>query len=219
MTDSGCHVDCEFVFGGTFDPVHLGHIEIIKTINQIAPNSGIRILPCAIPALKNKPQTTFEQRVAMLMLATEEFATAQIDKRESLREKTSYTIETLIELRAEFPSKTFVFVMGADSIASFKNWFRWQEIHQYCHLLVVSRADSHSYQLDQLVQQAGFDLTEKVTDLELQDHGLALVISMRDMPQASNQIRKAVTFGKALDSLLPNSVIEYISKNHLYESD
>ncbi|TQV73971.1 nicotinate (nicotinamide) nucleotide adenylyltransferase [Aliikangiella marina] len=211
--------ECEFVFGGTFDPVHLGHLEIVKSIGELAPSCKIRLLPCAIPALKGKPQTSFQHRVNMLSLVAKDYPNVSIDQREFKRCEKSYTLDTLVELQRESSNKLNVFVMGADSLATFESWYRWQEINQFCHLLIFNRADNNDYQLDKLVAAAGFSLVDHLEDLTSKASGLALLHTMPDMPQASSEIRKAIQAGIGLDSLLPQSVIEYISRNHLYESE
>lgn len=209
---------CEFIFGGTFDPIHLGHLEIIKALNELSPNHSIRIIPCAIPPLKDAPQTSFKERLNMISLATKSFANVLIDSRESQRDKPSYTIDTLHELNHAFPENTFIFVMGADSIASFKQWHDWQQLANFCHLVIVNRDNEQDSSIEELAVDAGFKLAEQFTDLA-QGHGVAMSLKMPAMPHASKQIRKTIAAGHPLDSLLPQSVIEYIRQNHLYESD
>lgn len=211
--------DTEFVFGGTFDPIHRGHLAIIKRLEQISKSTPVRIIPCAIPPLKLQPNTSFEDRVTMLRLATQEFSSVIIDERESLRQRPSYTVETLQQLHQEIPNRILVLVMGMDTLADIGRWYQWQMLSQMCHLLVLNRPGIQIIELESHIQNAGYRQVETFAALKTAANGLAMCVNMPEMLHSSTQIRGSIDSQQPLDSLLPRSVIEYIHQHQLYQSE
>ncbi|TQV85448.1 nicotinate-nucleotide adenylyltransferase [Aliikangiella coralliicola] len=209
----------EFLYGGTFDPVHYGHLAIIDGLRTLAPDTPIRIIPCAVPALKGKPSTLFEQRVEMLELATENFKQIIIDQREVDREGASYTLDTLVTLKKDYPDKQFVLVMGADTVASIQQWYQWQKLSQICHLLIFNRPGISNEAVEQATKDADFRLVESFNALTTMKAGNAYFQIMKEKIHSSTQIKQSVRNKLTLDSMLPESVIEYICQNHLYMSE
>lgn len=222
----------EFLFGGTFDPIHLGHLAIIKALQQLAPELSIRLLPCAIPPLKQQPLTSYQQRIEMLELAlAEELSVAvqsqsqtgsaidniSIDQREQKRQRASYTMETLQELQQDFPHNRFILVVGSDSLHDLPRWYQWRKLSGYCHLLVLNRP---GYQIDELktrLSAAGFDYCKNFQNLTKQPAGLGFCLKMPEMSQSSSEIRRLIRNNQSLDSMLSKSVIEYIHKKAIYQ--
>jgi len=207
----------EFVFGGTFDPVHLGHQAILSALRALSPSLPIRLIPCAIPPLKAQPHCQFEQRVAMLKLVTDNITEVILDTQEKLRDKPSYTVETLENLAQEYPCHGFILVMGMDSMASLRDWHEWQRLSQLCHLLIINRPGTNEMKVKHLSAAAGFNRVSSFKALTTSDQGNAFWLNMAEMSHSSTQIREAINKGEPLDSLLSQSVIEYIGKNHLYK--
>ncbi|WP_444996914.1 nicotinate-nucleotide adenylyltransferase [Aliikangiella sp. IMCC44359] len=212
-------IQFEFLFGGTFDPVHYGHIGVIEALTQLSPDIPIRLLPCAIPALKSLPQTTFQQRVEMLELGVSNYSSVIIDQREQLRSKPSYTYETLEMLRQDYSNKRFFLVMGMDSLLSLKQWFQWKSLSQICHLVIVNRPGVTISQAEQACKACGFYLEQTFEKVTLYPVGRCFLLKMPEKKQSSTEIRHLIKNKRTLDSMLPQSVIEYIRNNHLYESE
>ncbi|MET1256809.1 nicotinate (nicotinamide) nucleotide adenylyltransferase [Aliikangiella maris] len=226
-------MEFELIFGGTFDPVHRGHLAVIQALHQSAPNMPVRLLPCAMPPLKKSPSTTFTQRCEMLSLATAEYSSIIIDKREELRERPSYTIETLNNLQQELPEKNFILVIGMDNLQIFKQWHQWQTLHLLCHLIVVNRdvqnqlttnlsCELQSNDEDMLKSQCqnlGFTPVDQIEQLVESSTGRSFLLKIPNMPQSSTEIRQMIRNRQALDVMLPESIIKYIHLNHLYESE
>lgn len=208
----------EFVFGGTFDPVHFGHIEIVELLSNFERRWPIRVIPCAVPALKSTPQVSFEHRVAMLKLALNRYPQVVIDERESHRQQTSYTVDTLHSLRMEQPATELIFVVGADSLADIEHWYQWQKLRSLCHLLVLNRPGYSIESLQNKITASGFLLVTNFTKLCQLKCGNLLALTMPERPQSSTEIRNTVINNQPLDSMLPQSVIEYIGNHHLYKS-
>ena len=209
----------QFIFGGTFDPVHLGHLAIIDAIKPLSKTATIRILLCALPALKSQPQTSFKSRLTMLQLALKADHRVIIDTREKERQEPSYTFDSLISLRKDFPDSAFILVMGMDSLQDIQQWYHWQDLATVCHLLVINRPGSDINAAHGLMQASGFKPVAEFSQLIASSKGNGMVLKMTEKEQSSTAIREAIKRKLALGSLLTQPVIDYISNHHLYESE
>ena len=130
------------ILGGTFDPVHFGHLRMALDIYQHCDLQEVRLIPCKQPVYtsqKNDTQANSQARLAMLRLAIADTPGLTVDERELQRETPSYTIDTLLSLRAALPQTPLCFIMGSDTLATLDTWHRWQEILDIAHLIVISR--------------------------------------------------------------------------------
>ncbi len=209
----------ELVFGGTFDPIHYGHIAIIEQLRKLDKLSTIRVIPCATPALKQSPGASFSQRCKMLELGLAHFSHLIIDQREQKRSGASYTFDTLQALKQAQPNKHLIFVIGADNLVDFQRWHRWQELAKYCHLLVINRPNFNESLIKESVAQSGFQLAKSYADLQNAHSGLIFYHTMPQKDQSSTEIRNNFQQKRSLDLMLPQSVIEYAMRNLLYQSE
>lgn len=127
------------IFGGSFDPVHRGHLALCERVSAALPLKKIYILPCYLPVHRGPLQASPQDRVAMLELAFKNYPNFKIDTREIDRAEASYMIDTLKSFQAEFPEEKFALILGADSYQDFKTWKDWQELLQRAELVVVAR--------------------------------------------------------------------------------
>ena len=127
------------IFGGTFDPVHLGHINMAKQCVNALNLNTLYFMPCALPAHKMAPGISTEHRVAMLNAAIAPYPFFQLDLRELHRTGPSYSLLSLQELRAQHPNTPIVFLIGMDSFNNLDKWYQWQAITQLCHIVVYQR--------------------------------------------------------------------------------
>ncbi len=127
------------ILGGTFDPIHYGHLKPAKQTADWLGLEQLILLPAHIPAHKQNTFATTQQRVDMVKLVCDADALFTLDARETLKNSTSYTIDTLIEINEEHPNSIIYFLMGLDSLLSFHQWHRWQDILSLCHLVVNAR--------------------------------------------------------------------------------
>ncbi len=144
------------ILGGTFDPIHYGHLRPCLDLLQQINLAEVRLMPNHIPPHRAAPGSSASHRLAMATLAVQDCAELTIDTRELNRTTPSYTIDTLIELAAENPTTPICFLIGLDSLNSLHTWHRWQELLNYCHL-VVSYRPNYQLQLnpevDKIFQQ------------------------------------------------------------------
>ena len=126
------------IFGGTFDPVHLGHLSVAWEAAELL-DADVRLMPASVPPHRPAPAADAAQRAAMLRAALQEQSRLTLDTRELERSGPSYTIDTLIELRAEHGDRPLVLLLGADAFAGLPTWHRWRELFDLAHIGVLSR--------------------------------------------------------------------------------
>ncbi len=198
------------LFGGSFDPVHQGHLAMINHLLNLHPAVELVILPAAQSPLKHTT-TSFCHRLSMLKLATEHLARTHIDDRESNRPGPSYTIDTLREYRHEHPQQRLVWVMGDDGIADLDRWKSWSLFPELVHCLVLMRTGG-------TIHVPGFHPTQHIDDLFQKDAGLVLTLRNALYACTSTRIRALLaTQDPRASSLLPEPVYRFIQDHHLYQ--
>lgn len=205
------------VMGGTFDPVHHGHLRSALELKQQLNLDQLRLLPCHQPTHRGQPQTRSEQRLQMLRLAVAQEPSLYIDPRELLQDQPSYSIYSLQSLKAELGTETILYwVLGVDAFASFTRWHRWQEILQLANLIVLTRPGFESVEDSPeqvLWQTAQADLTQ----LGQAQCGKIYSIQLPSQLEISATfIRKQLQQGCSVRYLLPDAVLNYIQQQQLY---
>jgi nicotinate-nucleotide adenylyltransferase len=205
------------IFGGTFDPIHIGHLRMALEIRQQLQLEEMRLLPCYLPPHRPVSGAAVEARVAMLNLAVQDCAELVVDERELQRNTPSYTYDTLCELRAELGEQTSICLcMGMDSFATLDSWHNWDQLLQLAHIVVVARpgwflpesgvvADllqAHRSEIDVIAQQAA---------------GAIVVLEQRLLPVSATDIRAQVRAGNSPQFLVPDGVWNYIRSHQLYQ--
>ena len=127
------------IFGGTFDPVHCGHLELACEVHAALDLAAVRFIPAGDPPHRAAPVAPAIHRLAMVELAIAEHPGLEVDTREIQRRGRSYTVETLEELRSEQPSRRLALIVGADAFLGFPTWHRWRELFDLAHVVVVAR--------------------------------------------------------------------------------
>lgn len=193
------------IFGGSFDPVHYGHLNNAIAIKQALGLSALHLMPCANPVHKGGLTFSNAQRLKMLQLACESYD-LEIDTREMDRQGDSYTIDSLIDIVQSYPAETICLVIGADSFLQLNTWKHYQAFHQYCHLVVIDRPESA------LTQRAdfGFELAKSTEQLKQQKTGLIWFDQGEMLDISSSEIRGKIARGEELSGLMPEPVINYL---------
>ena len=204
------------VLGGTFNPVHVGHLRGALDCRDRLGLDAVRMLPASMPPLKATPGVDAEHRSRMLELAVEGIAGLEVDRRELRRPGLSYTVDTLRELRAELgPERPLVFIMGEDALVNLHRWHEWRDLLHFAHIAVLARPfpsqpldpevrvwiDSHQVNPARLVEQPSGCLTR------LQQPAIDV---------SSTGLRRALETGADARFLLPDAVLEYIERHGLY---
>jgi len=204
------------ILGGTFDPIHYGHLRPCLDLLQQLNLAEVRLMPNHIPPHRAAPGSSPEHRLAMTSLAVANCDELKVDTRELNRTTPSYTIDTLIELAAENPNTPICFLIGLDSLNSLHTWYRWQELLDYCHL-VVSYRPNYKLTLAPEVQKIFEQVqTTDVKALQQQKQGRILLWPSTQLEISATRIRQLIENQQSPQYLLPDNVLSYIQKNNLY---
>lgn len=209
------------LFGGTFDPIHYGHILPVIALLEEVKLSHVSLLPNHIPPHKPQPEASTYQRIEMLKLAIEGYPMLSIDMREMNQnrlERPSFTIETLQAWREENGHLAgLAFILGQDSLLNLPSWHNWQTLLNYCHLLICRRPGyAETTEDEQLRQWINQHHTKNIADLHHQPHGFIYFANTPLEDISATEIRRRISSGESCESLIPPKVWQYIQSEHLY---
>ncbi len=202
------------IYGGTFDPVHYGHLRTAVEVKELFELQELRLLPSLQPPHRDKPGATPKMRLQMLQLAIKDQAGLQIDARELEREGPSYMVDTLRSLREEYRNKSLLLFVGTDAFAGLTNWYHWQLLFEYAHLIVINRPESKSLVLPEFLEQKRVN---SKYDLKQHPQGKLYFQNVTQLDISASKIRKIFSDKQNPAYLLPNDVINYIQRNKLYQ--
>lgn len=201
------------IYGGTFDPIHFGHLRTALEIKEIFSLNEIRLVPCAQPAHRETPTTSAKMRLDMLTLAVKG-QELTIDRRELDRTGYSYMVDTLKSLRDESPALPLLLIIGTDAFQGLENWHQWQRLFDFAHIIVITRPN---YKQQKLSSFLTAKWTKNKDDLKKKLSGALYFQSVTQLDISASMIRDKIHQGLNPAFLLPNSVIEYIQLNKLYK--
>ena len=205
------------VLGGTFNPVHYGHLRSALEIVERLQLAQLRLMPCAVPPHREAPACSAEHRAAMVELAVAAEPGLACDSRELQRPGKSYTIDSLMALRQELgEGHSLCLVMGCDAVLNITRWHRWQELLDWAHVVVIARP---GWQLPDSGPVAAW-LREHQMDnhagLRQRPGGGISIEELRPLAISSTEIRDLLAAGRSARYLLPESVLDYIQTHKLY---
>lgn len=204
------------ILGGTFDPIHIGHLRPAIEARDALQLAEIRLIPNHIPPHRASPFCSSEQRLAMVALAAAENPGFVVDERELERDQPSYTIDTLIELRQALPDTPLCFLMGMDSLLSLPSWHRWQELLDYAHLVVSTRPGWLPDYPAEVAKLVARHQSQDVTDLHRHRHGRIWLADNLPIELSATRLRALLAAGQDPRYLLPPAVASYIQQQGLY---
>ena len=206
------------VLGGTFDPVHIGHLRGGLEVAELMQLDELRLTPNARPPHRDTPQVSALDRLAMVECAVAGVATLVVDSRELQRDTPSYTIDTLELMRADLAADDQLFLLlGWDAFCGLPTWHRWEELLQHCHILVLQRPDADSEPPDALRNLLA---ARSVSDpLALKGPGGQIAfVWQTPLAVSATQIRQLLASGKSVRFLVPDAVLAYIDAHGLYRA-
>jgi nicotinate-nucleotide adenylyltransferase len=218
------------VLGGTFDPVHFGHLRLgIEAMDALGLEAvrivPARIVPAGVPSHRAKPAAPAAARLQMVRLATAAETRFSVDAAEAESPSVSYTVDTLMRLRNELGSRQgLCLLLGADAFGSLATWSRWERLFELAHIAVASRA-GQSFDPDSLPPALGVEFTaryqESAACLARAPAGCVVHFAMSALDISASGIRRLLSRGASARYLLPDAVLDYIASNNLYcrESD
>ena len=216
---------CVALLGGSYDPVHPGHVALGVYFAQLLQADELRVIPAGLPWQKSGLQATPTQRADMVRLAfTGQPFRVSVDDQEierSARGVPTYTVDTLRQIRAEVgPSTSLVFLMGADQLQRLDTWLAWQDLFNYAHFCVAARP---GFAIDPagLPPAVAAEFTRRLGSLEhirSTPHGLTYLAQDFAVDISATQIRAALQRGDKANSLISPLVLDYIEQHNLYKS-
>lgn len=216
------------IFGGTFDPIHIGHLRIAVELREHLKLDELRLMPSARPPHREQPGVSAEHRLEMLRLGIggrkydgkNQPDDLVADDRELCREGLSYTVDTLAQLRAELGANVALCLcIGMDSLINLPSWRRWQELSDYAHIVVAARPGWHLPESGPVAEWLAGRRTEDPQLLSNTPSGLVLVEAMTLLPVSATKIRQDIALGNSVRYLVPDAVIEYIHQHRLYNQE
>jgi len=210
------------IFGGTFDPVHFGHLRPALEVMEALELEELRLIPGRVPPHREMPGAGPKARLEMLRLATEDQPGFLIDEREMRRDGPSYSVDTLHSLRKELGAdRPLCFVMGLDAFLGLGSWHRWEELPKLAHIVVTHRPgwelEPHTVpgaeQALALLERARLNRRE---ELEANPNGGVWLQPVSQMEISATDIRHRQRAGRSIRYLLPDAVRRFIDDNGLY---
>lgn len=201
------------LLGGTFDPVHYGHLRSAVELVERYALETLYLVPNHRPAHRGPTGASTAKRIAMLEMAINGADGLAVDTREADREEPSYTIDTLSEIKAERPDATLIFFMGLDAFALFDTWHRWEDILKIANLVVVNRPDAaHSDFSHSLVRRQRLSTGDRIGV----ETGVIEQCDVTQLAISASDVRRRIASKLSVQFLLPDVVSEYIVGEHLY---
>ncbi len=207
------------IFGGTFDPVHYGHLRSALEVKDIFGLDEVRLIPCADPPHREQPAASADMRLQMLELAIKNQPGLKIDTREVDRydqhQEPSYMVDTLKSLRQEFPTEPLLLFIGSDAFKHLTGWHQWQRLFDYAHIVVLTRPGFETQQLEDFFKAR---LVGDINELAQASAGKLCFQQVTQLDISATAIRNIIADKLNPGFLLPDAVIEYIKQHQLYET-
>jgi nicotinate-nucleotide adenylyltransferase len=202
------------IFGGTFDPIHYGHLRSALEVKEIFGLTEVRLIPSAQPPHREQPAATASMRLHMLELAIQIQPGLIIDTRELNRHGASYMVDTLKSLRQEFLNEPLLLFIGSDAFNHLKTWHQWQHLFDTAHVVVMTRPGFETQNLDEFFKAR---LATGITELAHNVAGKLYFQQVTQLDISATAIRNMIAEQKNPGFLLPDSVIAYIRQHKLYQ--
>lgn len=190
------------IFGGTFDPIHLGHLSVAWEASELL-DAEVRLMPASVPPHRPTPLADARQRVAMLQAALQKQSRLTLDTRELERSGPSYTIDTLIELRNEQDDRPLVLLLGVDAFAGLPSWHRWRELFDVAHIGVLSRPGVQVALPEALLAEIAGRRADDPSTLHFSSSGKVTELSVTPLEISATRIRELLAEGRDPRYLLP----------------
>lgn len=210
------------VLGGTFDPIHYGHLRLAEELGERLRLEEVRFVPSGTPPHRSAPAVTADHRLAMVQLAVAGNARFKVDAREVRRAGPGYTFDTLKELRAEAgEARPLALLLGADAFLEFATWHRWREIFGLAHVAVAHRpgfpVEQWMARMPQpLAREYSARLMQQPLATHLSSSGGIVVVPFTALDISATAIRDMLQAGASPRYLLPAAVLDYIRSHELY---
>jgi nicotinate-nucleotide adenylyltransferase len=204
------------LFGGTFDPVHYGHLRTAFELWQSLGLEEVRFMPTGSPPHRDQTYASAEHRVAMVKVAVQGQPAFTVDDREVRRSGVSYSVDTLIELRAENPNRSLCLLLGMDAFLGLPNWHRWRELFDLAHVVVAHRPGWKAPTMGPLGEVMVDRGTGSIRDLHDRPAGHVYVLAVTQLEISSTELRQLIVAGQDPRYLVPEEVRRLIRETGCY---
>ena len=205
------------VFGGTFDPIHYGHLRTAFEVLQALRLSEVRLMPCGTPPHRDAPIAPDDLRVAMVRAATSDLHGFVVDESELSRGGPSYSVDTLAALRAEHPQASIALIIGMDAFLELPKWHRWEELLDFAHIVVAHRPGWRAPDMGPLGELLAERGTHRVDDLHSAKAGHIFILDVTQLEISSTEVRDLVSAGRDPRFLMPDAVRDIVRSSGCYD--
>jgi nicotinate-nucleotide adenylyltransferase len=195
------------IFGGTFDPIHIGHLSVAWEAAELL-DAEVRLMPASVPPHRLPPTASAEQRVDMLRAALRGQSRLTLDTRELDRSGPSYTVDTLHELRKEFGDRPLVLLLGADAFAGLRSWHRWRDLFDVTHIGMINRPGVDACVPVELERAVAPRRTEDLNIIRNQPAGRVIELTVTPLEVSATRIRELLAEGRDPRYLLPAGLFD-----------
>ena len=206
------------MFGGTYNPIHFGHLRSALELVEKLGLDQVRMMPSAVPPLRDEPSCSAEHRAAMVELAVTGEDYLCCDPRELSRSGKSYTYDSLLEIREELGAeRSLCMVMGCDAVLEINRWYRWEELLNVAHIVVIARP---GWEFPSTGEVADWLRQHRAATAEAMHNapaGKIFVEALRPLSISSTEIRDLLASGRSARYLMPYTVLDYIEEHGLYQ--
>ena len=210
------------IFGGTFDPIHYGHLRVAEEIVETVGLQKMYFVPAGMPRLRYSPVASSQHRVEIVRLAIQKNPDFVLDEREIYRDGVSYSIDTVREFKQEFGEEVrLCFILGADAFIKLPEWNNWKELFNLCHFIVSTRP-GYTFTLikellsKELREECSQRWVSNTESLKKDTSGLIFIASTTMLDISATSIRAHIAVGRSVRHLVPSVTVNYISENKLY---
>jgi nicotinate-nucleotide adenylyltransferase len=205
------------ILGGTFDPIHHGHLRSAVEVAQNLNLAEVRLIPCGQPPHRPAPFASAQQRLAMVKLAAAAEPLLQVDDREIRANRPSYTVLTLESLRQELPDTPLCLILGMDAFCGLNLWYQWEKLLTLAHIIIIDRGPGGPA-LPSVVQTL-YQQHHTTDPLSLKNQlcGIIYRQPISCLAISATQLRNDVAVGRNIRFLVPEVVLTYIATHHLYQ--
>jgi nicotinate-nucleotide adenylyltransferase len=207
------------LFGGTFDPLHYGHLRTAFELWQALRLSEVRFMPTGSPPHRDQPHAAAQLRLAMVQAAVADQSAFVVDDREVRRTGVSYSVDTLTELRQEYPERSLCLLLGMDAFLGLPNWHRWRELLDLAHIIVAHRPGWRAPTMGPLGEVMVDRGTGSVRDLHEQRGGRIYVHAVTQLEISSTDLRQLIAAGHDPRYLVPEEVRRIIRETRCYAAE
>lgn len=211
------------ILGGTFDPVHFGHLRPALEVCEQLGLDHIRLIPSRLPVHRAQPLAPLQQRIEWLQQVAEEVPQFVVDLREAERETPSWMVVTLESLRTSFPKRALCLILGMDAFLQIQGWHRWSELLDFAHIVVTHRPGFPVPQEGEVAQWIAAHQTHHVTDLcrlpQQQQGGRILLLPVTQLEISATAIREMVAQGEDPRFLLPDTIRRSVINQYPLEEE